>query len=532
MAPIRDWHQAISTSIAQIAFSDKILSGYIIFIAILLIAPWNAIGGLIGTSIGTFVSYFYYKNDFYKEWKKGYFSFSTGILGVILGGYLVYSSVYLFILIISLIFCSFFDIFLRRIFIKIALPTFATSAILTSWLLFIILNYGNKIFWVSINILPFGIWSVYFFVLGVVVTLFLKNKKATLITTLLVVITIFFAENFMKLSIGQSSGLWAFNVSTAAYLSSIIFLPLGPIGLLLTLATTLISSIIWCAWVFSNFWMLVPPIIAPFILSISLMIILTNKIFGPLIYFPEIWKIIEQIKINKKKICVLTGAGVSTPSDIPDYVSGEWLDKNKKIEEYNFKNFLSKIESRKIYWEVCSKFYNVAKTAKPNIIHKTLSELERHNILDSIITQNVDGLHQSAGSKSVIELHGNISKISCIECRKPHKWSKIKNEWMKKDILCGRCKGFVKPSVVAMGQDLEPIVWKEAQLMIKESKLLLILGTQLSITSAITLLNIARENKIKIIIINNSPVAIPLEKNETMLYFPLEKFFKTLSCAI
>ena len=68
--------------------------------------------------------------------------------------------------------------------------------------------------------------------------------------------------------------------------------------------------------------------------------------------------------------------------------------------------------------------------------------------------------------------------------------------------------------------------------MIKESKLLLILRTQLSITSAFTLLNIARDNKIKIIIINNSPVAIPLEKNETMLYFPLEKFFKTLSCAI
>ena len=68
--------------------------------------------------------------------------------------------------------------------------------------------------------------------------------------------------------------------------------------------------------------------------------------------------------------------------------------------------------------------------------------------------------------------------------------------------------------------------------MIKEAKLLLILGTQLSITSAVTLLNIARKNKIKIIIINNSPIAIPLEKNETILHFPLEKFFKTLSFSI
>ena len=532
MAPIKDWHQAISTGIGQIAFSDKIFSGYIVFISILFIAPWNALGGLIGVSIGTLISYFYYKNNFYKEWKKGYFGFSTGILGVILGGYLAYNSIYLLMLIVSLIFCSVLDIFLRKIFIKIALPTFATSAILTAWILSVILNYNKKDFWISVNILPFEIWSVYLCVLGIAITLFLRNKKATLVTVLLISIAIFFTENFMNLSISQSSGLWAFNVSTAAYLSSLIFLPLGLIGALLIFTTTLVSSAIWYVWALSDIWLLIPPIIAPFVLSISLIIILTNRIFGPLIYFPEIWGVIEQIKIYKKNICVLTGAGVSTPSDIPDYVSGEWLDKDQKVENYNFKNFLSKSKSRKIYWEVCNKFYKISRVAKPNIIHKILSKLEKKNILESIITQNVDGLHQFAGSKSVVELHGNISKISCIKCKKQYKWSKIKNEWIKKDIVCSICKGFLKPSVIAMGQDLEPFVWREAQSMIKEAKLLLILGTQLSITSAVNLLNIARKNKIKIIIINNSPIAIPLEKNETILHFPLEKFFKTLSFSI
>ena len=252
MASTKDWHQAILTGIAQIAFSDKIFSGYIVFLSILLIAPWNALGGLIGVSIGTLISYLYYKNNFYEEWKKGYFSFSTGILGVILGGYLVYSPVYLFILTTSLIFCSILDLFLRRIFIKIALPTFATSAILTSWLLFLILNYNKQIFWVSINVLPFKIWSVYFCVLGIAITLFLKNKKATLITVLFTSIAIFFAENFMNLSIGQSAGLWAFNVSTAAYLSSLIFLPL--VILLLVCLFIILTLITFTLKIFSIFF--------------------------------------------------------------------------------------------------------------------------------------------------------------------------------------------------------------------------------------------------------------------------------------
>ena len=80
-----------------------------------------------------------------------------------------------------------------------------------------------------------------------------------------------------------------------------------------------------------------------------------------------------------------------------------------------------------------------------------------------------------------------------------------------------------------MEQDLDPLVWAKAKRSVKEAKLLLILGTQLSISSAIGLLEIARNNKIKIIIINNTPVTINLNKEEEILYYPLEKFFKILS---
>ena len=105
----------------------------------------------------------------------------------------------------------------------------------------------------------------------------------------------------------------------------------------------------------------------------------------------------------------------------------------------------------------------------------------------------------------------------------------MEKKWLKKDIKCSECLDFVKPSVIAMEQELEPLVWTKAKNKIKDAKLLLILGTQLSISSAIGLIDIARKNKTKIMIINNTEVAIKLKENEDILYYPLEKFFKIFS---
>jgi len=531
MANTKDWFEATLRGMGLIVFSNKIITGYIVFFSILFISPMSALGGIFGSFISTLISYKYYKKKNFEEWKQGYFSYSSSILGIILGSYLVYSPFYFFIFIIAVIFCSLIDVLIKKILIKFSLPAFAVSAILTSWLVYTILTYNEKIFWLSFGALPLKAWSIYICILGIMLSLFLNNKKATLVTTIFTLLSIILSKELLNLSFYESSGLWAFNVATISYISSIVFLPLGLVGLLLIISSVLFSVLTWFIWIYSDFWQIIPPIIAPFTISILSVIFLTNKIFGPIIYSPNIWDVVNKIKKNKK-ICVITGAGVSTPSGIPDYVSGNWLDKKNKIEEYNFTNFLKFRKSRKIYWDVCYKFYKIYKITKHNIIHQMLSKLEKKKKFSSIVTQNVDGLHQSAGSVSVVELHGNISKVACVHCKKKYQWADIENQWQKKDIKCDNCLDFVKPSVIAMEQDLEPYVWLQAKKKVREAKLLLILGTQLSITSALNLLDIARKNKTKIIIINNSPVVIPLKKDEEILYFPLEKFFKILSCIL
>ncbi len=528
MVDIKILHRTVLSGIAQIAFSEKILSGYLILFSIFVISPLSALGCLIGTFVGTIFFHLFNNNLNDELFTKGHYGYASGILGIILGGYLGFNQIYSTIFFVAIIFCSIIDIYLKKFFAKFQLPSLAISAILTAWIVYFLISKNGKDFWIFVDIYPFKNLSIYLCILGVLLCLFITDKKATILTVIFATLSIYFSKIFMNLSIYETIGLWAFTVSTSSFFASVFFLQFGIFGLLLVFLTVIFSSLIWFFWVISNFWEILPPIIAPFTLGVIIISIFINKIFGPIIYQSNVWTVVDQIKKIKKNICVLTGAGTSTPSGIPDYVSGEWIDKTKNVSDYDFQNFLKKKSSRKAYWEVCYKFFNISKISKPNIIHKILSKLEEKKIVNSIITQNVDGLHQLSGSKNIIELHGNISKASCIKCNKTYKWTKINKLWRKKDIICD-CKALVKPSVIAMKQDLNPFIWNSARKAIKNSKLLLILGTQLAITSAITLLNDARKKNVKIIVINNTPIAVPLQKNETILYFPVEKFFKILS---
>ena len=528
MASIKEWFEATFNGIAQIAFSNNLKSGYLVFFSILSISPFSALGALAGVTINNIISYRFYKEDFLLEWKKGFFGYSSGILGIIIGSYLIHSSIYFFVFFVSIIFCSLLDIYLRKFLITYSIPPFAISPIIIFWAIDFSLSSFNYPSWVSIGIFPLGNWSVYICTIGIVIVLFINNIKATFLTIFLSSIAIIISSQIFKLPLDQSSGLWAFNIATLCYISSVFYLPLGIRGFIFVILSTLLSFLIWTLWVYSGLWEILPPLIAPFTISILILVFILNKFFGPIIYTPNLWKFVKQIK-KGKNICVLTGAGVSTPSGIPDYVSGAWLDKKHNYQDYSFTNFLKHRSSRKIYWEVCYKFYRNYQNKKYNLIHKVLYYLEKKKKITSIITQNVDGFHQEAGSKNVIELHGNISKLSCIHCKKKYQWNKMEKKWLKKDIKCSECLDFVKPSVIAMEQELEPLVWTKAKNKIKDAKLLLILGTQLSISSAIGLIDIARKNKTKIMIINNTEVAIKLKENEDILYYPLEKFFKIFS---
>lgn len=198
---------------------------------------------------------------------------------------------------------------------------------------------------------------------------------------------------------------------------------------------------------------------------------------------------VEKLKelINKSNnIVFFGGAGVSTESGIPDFRSKYGLYNQKykyppeQILSYSF--FINKTEEfYKFYREKMNSLkYN------PNITHFKLAQLEKTGKLKTIITQNIDGLHQKAGSKNVLELHGSILKNYCMKCGKFYEAEKIFNS--SKIPIC-ECGGIIKPDVVLYEESLdEEILNKSIQAIIK-ADLMIVAGTSLTVSPANTLLN-------------------------------------------
>lgn len=194
----------------------------------------------------------------------------------------------------------------------------------------------------------------------------------------------------------------------------------------------------------------------------------------------SIEKLNQYIK-ESKNIVFFGGAGVSTASGIKDFRSKDGL--------YNesYKYPPEEILSHSFFLNNPDDFYQFYRNklnclnALPNICHKYLTKLEKQGKLKSIITQNIDGLHQKAGSKNVFELHGTIYKNYCISCHKYYPPEKIFSEEKKPTCTCGN---LIKPNVVLYEEPLEEEIVTSAIKSIKEADLLLVVGTSLTVYPA------------------------------------------------
>lgn len=189
------------------------------------------------------------------------------------------------------------------------------------------------------------------------------------------------------------------------------------------------------------------------------------------------------------------GAGVSTESGIPDFRSSTGIFTNNLSAEtiishdyfyYNPKEFYRFYKDKMMYTK-----------AEPNICHKKLAELEKAGKHITIITQNIDGLHQKAGSKNVIELHGSIYKNHCIACGKNFDANFVKNS--DGVPTCPRCGSIIKPDVVLYGEPLSEETVNKAVAALEKADLLIVGGTSLKVYPAASFIHVFRgDNKVYI----------------------------------
>ena len=231
---------------------------------------------------------------------------------------------------------------------------------------------------------------------------------------------------------------------------------------------------------------------------------------------------------RNRRLVALTGAGCSTESGIPDYRDerGEW----KRSPPIQLREFLADGRARQRYWARSLVGWPVVAAAQPNAAHRALARLESQGLVAQVITQNVDGLHQRAGSRAVIDLHGRLDEVVCLECGAVLTRAALQTELENLNPQlatqpatlapdgdadlhdvdygrfrvpeCGDCGGMLKPRVVFFGESVPRPRVDEAVERLQQADALLVVGSSLMVWSGFRFARLARELGLPIAIVN------------------------------
>ncbi|WP_414843697.1 Sir2 family NAD-dependent protein deacetylase [Microbacterium sp. Root180] len=226
-----------------------------------------------------------------------------------------------------------------------------------------------------------------------------------------------------------------------------------------------------------------------------------------------------------RRIAILTGAGVSTDSGIPDYRGRGAPVRTPMTAE----QFLANEAARRRYWVGSHLGWRTFAAAEPNDGHRAIAELEQSGVATGVVTQNVDGLHVRAGSRRVVELHGTMRRVFCTHCGQVFDRRDLAvrveadNPWITVpdsvalgpdgDVLpessdgfvvpqCTVCGGMLKPDVVFFGEFIPAEKFREAEQLVQASDGLVIAGSSLVVNSGIRLLERARRRRLPVVIVN------------------------------
>jgi len=208
---------------------------------------------------------------------------------------------------------------------------------------------------------------------------------------------------------------------------------------------------------------------------------------------------------KSKRAVALTGAGISTPSGIPDFRSegtGLW-SRDEPMQVASLSTFRTDPERFFVWFRPLA---SLIFKAKPNPAHIGLAKLERAGRIHSIITQNIDTLHQKAGSENVIEMHGTLRTLSCTQCFQQAQAENYLKAFVEQGELpyCPKCGGILKPDAILFGEQLPQKAWYDAQRDSRECDLMLVAGSSLEVLPVAGLPMQAIDRGAHLVILNNA----------------------------
>ena len=217
--------------------------------------------------------------------------------------------------------------------------------------------------------------------------------------------------------------------------------------------------------------------------------------------------LVDRLRCSQKALA-FTGAGISTESGIPDFRSpgGVW----SRHQPVMYQDFLADAAERRRYWQIRRESVPAFLAARPNAGHEALAALEAAGRLVAVVTQNIDELHQRAGSRRVLEVHGTAMKVHCLSCDKRWTCEEIQErlDAGEEDPSCDDCGGILKSMTVSFGQDLPAEIWMESMQLARQCEIFIALGSSLVVHPAAQLPQTAKLSGAILVIINRDPTPL------------------------
>jgi NAD-dependent deacetylase len=224
---------------------------------------------------------------------------------------------------------------------------------------------------------------------------------------------------------------------------------------------------------------------------------------------PDIAELARLLAAARRAV-VFTGAGISTESGIPDFRSpgGIWT----KYKPIDFEDFMASDAARREAWRRKFATDGTIREAKPNRGHRAVAALVRRGKVASVITQNIDGLHQASGvpEQRVIELHGNTTYAHCLDCKRRYEIEALRLVFEKDEVppRCDSCNGLVKTATISFGQAMPEDAMQRAQVETLAADLFIVAGSSLVVYPAAGFPELAKRNGAVLVIVNRDPTGL------------------------
>ena len=504
---------AAAVGYGQVLFAESPLGGLLMLLGLIPLAPRAAAGAAVACALATVVARL--RGYPYAEWRRGLYGYVAALTGVFWGVLFAPTWRAWVALGLAALAAPPLTRLAHRLLTPQQLPSVAWPALVLTWAGWLVLEPAEPAS-------PAG-WLAQAAGWGLTLAGLAVASRLLAVTALLGT-TMGLAISATLGGVG-TAGVVANSVPTAIALGG-VFLAFSPAALVVAAISAVIAGALWWS-LMVHAALPVPVLVAPFsLVTIAAVAALRSPWLrrmvpgrpAPLplasVGSPEnAWRTrlaqerLHALAMGARKICVLTGAGVSTAAGLPDFrgPGGPW----SRTRDIQLADFVRSAQARAAYWEEEQRFFRLVEAASPAPAHLALADLGRQGRLSAVVTQNVDGLHQAAGlpADAVIELHGSIREAFCLDCRHVVERATLSSrlERGRSALYCPVCQGLLKGGSVMFGEPVSPARLEAALRAVLEADLLLVLGTSLLVAPAADLLRWARDAGVPIVIVNATP---------------------------